>query len=62
VIVGFRYVFDKKYGRSLCVSKNIYKMFGGSVILVAFQSVFLISAHQNDQKTQKIYQLEAKKK
>jgi hypothetical protein len=48
VIVGFRYVFDKKYGRSLCVSKNIYKMFGGSVIVVAFQSVFYLEIHQNN--------------
>ena len=48
MIVGFRYVFDKKYGRSLCESKNIYKMFGGSVIVVAFQSVFYLEIHQNN--------------
>jgi hypothetical protein len=40
VVVGFRYIFGKKYSWSLRVSKNIYKMFGGSVIAVAFQSVF----------------------
>jgi len=65
-------VFGKTYGRSLCVAKNMYKMFGRSVVAVALQSVlylkihqnniffifkklFLISAHQNDLKTSKIY-------
>ena len=57
----------------------MYKMFGGSVIAVAFQSVFylemhqnniflfkkklfLISAYQNDLKTQKYINLKQKKK
>jgi hypothetical protein len=25
-LVGFRYVFGKNYGWSLCITKNIYKM------------------------------------
>jgi hypothetical protein len=57
----------------------MYKIFGGSVVAVAFQitfyleiyqnniffifkKLFLISTHQNDLKTQNIYQFEAKKK
>jgi len=32
------------------------------IIYIFFKKLFLISAHQNDLKTQKIYQFEAKKK
>jgi hypothetical protein len=46
-LVGFRYVFDKNYGSSLCIAKNMYKMFGESVVPVAFQSVFYLKMHQN---------------
>jgi len=64
-------VFDKNYGWSLCVTKNMYKIFSGSVVAVAFQCfftwknikiIFLISVYQNDMKIPKIYQFEAKKK
>jgi hypothetical protein len=65
-------VFGKNYDRSLCVAKNMYKMFGRNVVAVAFQNIlylkmhqnniffifkklFLISVHQNDLKTPKIY-------
>jgi ubiquitin C-terminal hydrolase len=49
----------------------MYKIFGGNVVVVAFQCfftwknikiIFLISVYQNDLKTPKIYQFEAKKK
>jgi len=62
-------VFGKNYGWGLCAAKNLYKMFGSCVVTVAFQNIFysemhqnnffifeklfLISAHQNDLKTQK---------
>jgi len=45
VAVGFRYVFSKNCGWSLCVTKNIYKMFGGSVIVIVFQSIFYLEMH-----------------
>ena len=41
-LVGYRYVFGKNYGWSLCVAKNMYKMFGGSVVALAFQSAFYL--------------------
>ena len=31
-----RYLFDKNYDWSLCIAKNIYKMFGSCVIAVDF--------------------------
>ena len=49
----------------------MYKIFDGNVVVVAFQCfftwknikiIFLISVYQNDLKTPKIYQFEAKKK
>jgi len=50
LLVGFRYVFGKNYDWGLPVAKNMYKisyvMFG-SVIVVAFQSVFYLEIHQN---------------
>jgi len=64
-------MFGKNYDWSLCVAKNMYKIFGGNVVVVAFQCfftwknikiIFLISVYQNDLKTPKIYQFEAKKK
>jgi hypothetical protein len=27
-LVGFKYEFGKKYGWSLCIAKNMYKIFG----------------------------------
>jgi hypothetical protein len=45
-LVGFRYVFDKNYGWSLCVAKNMYKIFDGSVVVVIFQSAFYLKIHQ----------------
>ena len=41
-------MFGKNYNWSLCVARNIYKMFGGSVVEVAFQSVFYLEMHQNN--------------
>jgi len=41
-------VFGKNYNWSLCVARNIYKMFGGNVVEVAFQSVFYLEMHQNN--------------
>jgi hypothetical protein len=35
-------VFGKNCGKSLCIAKTHIKMFGGSVVMVAFQSVFLL--------------------
>jgi hypothetical protein len=67
-LAGFRYVFGKNYGWSLCVAKNMHKIFGGCVvafqsafyleihqnnIFFIFKKLFLISAHQNNLKTQK---------
>jgi hypothetical protein len=50
LLVEFRYVFGKNYDWGLHVAKNMYKisdvMFG-SVIVVAFQSVFYLEMHQN---------------
>jgi hypothetical protein len=42
--VGFRYVFGKNYGWSLCVANNMFKIFGQlcNVAAVAFQSAFLL--------------------
>jgi len=48
VVVGFRYVFGKNYGWSLCVAKNMYKMFGGSMIVVVFKNIFYLEMHQNN--------------
>ena len=45
-LVEFRYVFDKNYSWSLYVAKNIYKMFGESVIAVSFQSAFYPEMYQ----------------
>jgi len=45
-LVGFKYVFDKNYGWSLYVAKNMYKIFDGSVVVVVFQSVFYLEIHQ----------------
>jgi hypothetical protein len=40
----------------------MYKIFGRRVVMVAFQSNFYLEMHQNNLKTPKIYQFEAKKK
>ena len=40
-------VFGKNYGWNLCVAKNMYKMFGESVVAVVFQSAFYLEMHQN---------------
>jgi hypothetical protein len=40
VIGWIRYVFSKNYGWSLCVAKNMYTIFGESIVTIAFQSVF----------------------
>jgi hypothetical protein len=47
-LVGFKYVFDKNYDWSLCVAKNMYKIFDGSMVVVVFQSVFYLEIHQNN--------------
>jgi len=47
-LVEFKYVFSKNYGWSLCIAKNMYKIFGESVVAVAFQSVFYLEMHQNN--------------
>ena len=41
-------MFGKNYGWNLCAAKNMYKMFGGSVVAVAFQSIFYLEMHQNN--------------
>jgi len=41
-------MFGKNYSWSLCVTKNMYKMFGGNVVAIAFQSVFYLEMHQNN--------------
>ena len=46
-LVGFRYVFGKNCGWNLYVSKNMYKMFGGSVVAVVFQNAFYLEMYQN---------------
>jgi len=48
LIVVFRYVFGKNYSWSLCVVKNMYKIFGESVVEIAFQSAFYLEMHQNN--------------
>jgi TRAP-type C4-dicarboxylate transport system permease small subunit len=45
MLVGFRYVFGKNYGWSLCAAKNMYKIFGSCVIAVAFQNAFHLNIH-----------------
>ena len=47
-LVEFKYVFSKNYGWSLCIAKNMYKIFGESIVAVAFQSVFYLEMHQNN--------------
>jgi hypothetical protein len=50
-VIRFRYVFGKNCGWSLCVAKNIFKMFGvvfRNVVAVAFQSAFYVEMHQNN--------------
>ena len=44
-LVGFKYVFGKNYGWDLFVAKNMYKMFGRCVVVVAFQSAFYLEMH-----------------
>jgi DNA integrity scanning protein DisA with diadenylate cyclase activity len=41
-------VFGKNYGWSLRIAKNMYKIFGESVVTIAFQSVFYLEMHQNN--------------
>jgi len=48
VIGWIRYVFSKNYGWNLCVAKNMYKIFGESIVTVTFQSVFYLEMHQNN--------------
>jgi len=38
-------MFGKNYGWSLCEAKNMYKMFGSCMIVVAFQSAFYLKMH-----------------
>jgi len=40
-------VFGKNCGWNLYVSKNMYKMFGGSVVAVVFQNAFYLEMYQN---------------
>jgi len=44
-LVGFRYMFGKNYDWGLCAAKNMYKMFGGCVVAVVFQSVFYLEIY-----------------
>ena len=39
---------DKYYGWILCIAKNMYKMFIGSVVAVPFQNVFYLKMYQNN--------------
>jgi hypothetical protein len=45
VVVEFRYVSDKNYGWSFCVTKYMYKIFDGNVVAVAFENVFYLKIH-----------------
>jgi len=46
-LVGFRYMI-KIMVEVYVQQKNMYKMFGSCVVAVAFQSVFYLEIHQNN--------------
>jgi len=44
-LVGFRYIFGKNYDWGFYTVKNMYKIFGSFIIVVAFQNVFYLEMH-----------------